>query len=265
MRNRSPLLSALLLAAAVSALSSCSPKPTRFALEREIPLAEGRAGAEARKAVFYAALVDLGAGGAARDLLRAELYGGSSAADYAEAAAKAFAEAYRAEAGPLLREFPEGGAFLCWEDREETELAAASKAALVAKRVKYEYRGGAHGMTTTRHAVLDLGRKERLEFDDAVVGGEAARAELAAAAERALGAALGLPEGAPLTEGGLFRDALDLPADFWFAAEGLGLGWDPYEAGPYALGRLEAVVPWAEAERFLTDRARALARSLPRT
>jgi hypothetical protein len=56
----------------------------------------------------------------------------------------------------------------------------------------------------------------------------------------------GIPDNAPLDQGGFFTDTPEIPENFFLTSTGLGFHWDPIEIGPYVMGSIEIIIPYEE-------------------
>jgi hypothetical protein len=231
---------------------------TRYTLKEEVPLFPDR---QEPSLDFVIDLIDA-VDGAERRLLRQTLYGGLSCEEYADkvfekvksgyAELRAGAEADAEAAGG------KPGASYNWSYYEEFE-AAAYPGLLVVSRRLYVYSGGAHGNSERTYFVLDTALSKRLRLDDLLA--EGARPLLQQRIDAALRARYGDGTDAPLSSIGFFADSAGLSENFFVTDAGLGFCWNPYEIAPYAMGAVEAVLPYAEVESLLNDRGRRLLRS----
>lgn len=110
------------------------------------------------------------------------------------------------------------------------------------------FTGGAHpvGYSNTFNFLLPSG--ELLLLDKIM----ADRAGFLQLAEKEFKLSRGLPETANLQEEGyFFGEPFALPANFVFTSEGLYLIYNVYEAGAYALGPTEYLIPYEKLEGLL--------------
>lgn len=197
--------------------------------------------------------------GAEQRLLRQTLYGGLSCKEYADKVFEAVKSGYaEARASAEAEAGGEPGASYNWAYYEEFE-AAAYPGLLVVSRSLYVYSGGAHGNSERTYFVLDTALSKRLRLDDLLA--EGARPLLQQRLDAALRARYGAGTDAPLSSIGFFADSAGVSENFFVTGAGLGFCWNPYEIAPYAMGAVEAVLPYADIEPLLNDRGKRLGTS----
>jgi hypothetical protein len=49
--------------------------------------------------------------------------------------------------------------------------------------------------------------------------------------------------------------------NYYPAKDGLCFAWSPYDVAPYAVGPVDVVIPWKEAESLLNSKGKALAKA----
>jgi len=216
---------------------------------------------------FEQRLVDGARPGPGREALRAALYGGQAAEDYATATlgrlSAEYAELAEVARASLDPASGSPGASFSWEYLEESRLLWGAANALGLETLRYVFQGGAHGLSERRFAIMDLGTGRLLGPEDLVRS--PGDASLLLEAEAALRLERGLTPGTPLSEGGLFEDSLSaLPSAVGLSALGLVLHWDQYEIGPYALGPIEVTIPLERVRPYLSARAIEIVSALSR-
>ncbi|MDR2494004.1 MAG: RsiV family protein [Spirochaetaceae bacterium] len=181
-----------------------------------------------------------------RDLVCAALYDGMDGAAYREQVVRRETAGYYEAA----KDFLEGGGSFedyggSWDWAYDETVPSQSLLfghILVIERTRYAFTGGAHGNYTVDCAVADTEKRRILTLADVVA--RDALPKTRRLTEAALRERLDIGPEAPLSEGGLFEDAVDLPENFFLTEEGLGFLWNPYEIGPYVMGAIEVVIPY---------------------
>jgi hypothetical protein len=178
------------------------------------------------------------------ELVRALLYGGQSAEEYAAKITDDLKTTYRL----TLEENAEWGFEQSWSYEEEQEVSVTGSYAVIARR-SFIYEGGAHPNHAVQHYVLDVKTPRALCLEDIIV--EEGWPNLYASIDRELRlysdelTGQPLPPEAPLSAGIYFEDSA-VPANFYPAADGLHLQWNPYEIAAYVYGEIEITLSWDE-------------------
>ncbi len=167
----------------------------------------------------------------------------------AEALARDFVAAYDA----FRADFP-GGASFGWALEREIGVEAASRPVLLLQASEMAYTGGAHPNHWVRYHALHLPSGRTLDLE-ALLDPEA-EAPVQALLEAAYRRDAGLPQGAPLTDAGLFDDRIPLVDNVEPTPEGLTFHYNPYAIGPYSMGMIRIRLSWDEVEPHLRSQAR---------
>jgi hypothetical protein len=200
-------------------------------------------------------------------LVRELLYKGQSAADYGRAVV---AEHEKIYAGLRAEWIPQGGARMGsfnWYYTETVKSQTVSvknfmpgrENLLVLTKTTESYLGGAHGNHFTNCFVIDPAALKYLTLDDIFSSPEELRRLLEAELRRRNQ----LPEGAPLSSAGFFKDRIELPENFFLAEKASGgpsedspsmhFFWNTYEIAPYVMGVIEVSLPLGELSRFFRE------------
>lgn len=140
-----------------------------------------------------------------------------------------------------------GGEGLCtWEDQIDGSFLADWKRNKVYVLTYYSFRGGAHGIMTQTCLVFDPKTGAQLSEDD--LFREGYRGPLAKLLQENLARSLAEEGSWPDM---LFTDQVVPNGNFLPDAQGVTWFYQPYEAGPYALGILAAGATWAELKPYL--------------
>jgi hypothetical protein len=107
----------------------------------------------------------------------------------------------------------------------------------------YSYMGGAHGNHATIVATYDTKARRAFTLNDIFLPGY--EKILDKAIENAIRKQFGLAKGAPLSEV-LFNDTVEHNNNFYLTGKGIVFLYNPYEAAAYAMGEIEAFVPFKE-------------------
>ena len=115
----------------------------------------------------------------------------------------------------------------------------------------YRYTGGAHGISWTKGLNYSLDTGELLSLDDFLTDGQ--KAALPAALVRLLCMQHGLDatDTGRLTQMGYYIDDIKPTDNFRASATGITFIYNPYEIGPYSLGRTEIELPYAMMDQLL--------------
>jgi hypothetical protein len=190
-------------------------------------------------------------------LVRDLLYNGLDAEEYGERVIDHYRAQYLGTAKDAGLQADEPSESWNWEYNETIEGTTLSLRRNSTGRIEYfivsrtrdYYLGGAHGMREKRYFIIDPRRIRPLSLEDLIQ--EDAGMELRRLVESELRRHFEIAPGAPLSEGGLFTDLLELTENCFLTPEGLGFHWDPYEIAPYAFGPVEVIVPYDELEEIL--------------
>ncbi|MDR2048427.1 MAG: RsiV family protein [Treponema sp.] len=250
----------IILAFAAAFLSACatSPKPAREGLfftvtcGETVPVAEGSE--DALELSFT--LVDSGENRLG-EFVRGLLYGGQSAEEYAAKIMDDLKTTYHL----TLEENTEWGFSQSWSYEEEQEVSVTGSYALITRH-SFIYEGGAHPDYATLYYVLDVKTPKTLGLEDIVT--EEGRPGFYAFIDRELRrysnekGETPLAPGAPLSSGIYFEDSVT-PSNFYPAADGLHLQWNPYDIAAYVYGIIEITLDWDELADLLSPEGTALA------
>ncbi|MDR0403547.1 MAG: RsiV family protein [Treponema sp.] len=178
------------------------------------------------------------------ELLRALLYGGQSVEEYAAKITDDLITTYRL----TLEENSEWGFDQSWNYSEEQEFSVTGSYALIARH-SFVYTGGAHPNYSTLYYVLDLKTPKALGLEDIIA--EEGLAGFHTAVDRELRRYSDELTDQPLSpetslSGGIFFEDSAVPANFYPAADGLHLHWNPYEIAAYVYGEIEISLDWDE-------------------
>jgi hypothetical protein len=244
----------------VALLSACVtvPKPAQDGLfftvtyGKTVPMSEGSENAlELSFTMVDSEKSPLG------EFVRTLLYGGQSAEDYAAKITDDLETTYRL----TLEENSEWGYDQSWEYTEEQEVSVAGSYAVITRH-SLIYEGGAHPDYSTWYYVLDLEMPKQLALED-IVAKEgwtnfyvSIDKELRLYSNKLTDQPL-LPE-APLSAGIYFEDNVT-PVNFYPAADGLHLQWNPYEIAAYVFGVIDITLGWDELADLLSPEGTKLA------
>ncbi|MDR2144531.1 MAG: RsiV family protein [Treponema sp.] len=188
-----------------------------------------------------------------RDLL----YSGQSAEEYAAKITDDLKTTYRL----TLEENSEWGYDQSWEYTEEQEVSVAGPYALITRQ-NFIYEGGAHPDYATLYYVLDVKTPRALSLEDIIAEKNQPgfyaliNRELRRHSDELTDQPLS-PE-APLSAGIYFEDSVT-PVNFYPAAEGLHLQWNPYDIAAYVFGVIDITIPWNELADLLSPEGTSLA------
>jgi hypothetical protein len=178
------------------------------------------------------------------EFVRSLLYSGQSAEEYAAKITDDLKTTYRF----TLEENSEWGYDQSWEYTEEQEVAVTGSYALITRH-SFIYEGGAHPDYTSSYYVLDIRTPKAFSLEDIIT--EEGLPNFYALINRELRRYSDkltdrpLSPGAPLSAGIYFEDSI-APANFYPAADGLHLLWNPYEIAAYVYGKIEITLDWDE-------------------
>jgi hypothetical protein len=127
--------------------------------------------------------------------------------------------------------------------------AYSGKKYLVVNDSRDYFVGGAHGLRYELYHVYDVAENKELHLADLLKSG--ADVSLKELAIRALQEKYGTGDGAPLTSAHFLTDSPDLPDQFYFTEDGLGLHWGLYEIAPYVNGMQDVAIAWQDAAPLL--------------
>jgi hypothetical protein len=178
------------------------------------------------------------------EFVRDLLYSGQSTEEYAAKIMDDLKTTYRL----TLEENSDWGYDQSWEYTEEQKVSVTGSYALITRH-NFIYEGGAHPDYATLYYVLDIKTPKTLNLEDIIA--EEGRPNFYALVDRELrrysdekGETPLSPE-TPLSAGIYFEDSV-APANFYPAADGLHLQWNPYEIAAYVYGEIEITLNWDE-------------------
>ncbi|MDR2101178.1 MAG: RsiV family protein [Treponema sp.] len=191
-----------------------------------------------------------------KQFFRDVLYQGDSPEKYKEKILRRYEREYLEmyTAAEPEADFPRDS--LNWFYIETMERDKIAPQAVVVRRTRDYYTGGAHGMRETEYFVLDLITMKRLSLEDTISPGSTPA--LKAEVETALRDRAGLGPEKPLSQGIYFEDTVDPSRNFFLNSQGMGFHWDPYEITPYSEGSIEIIIPYNKIMKFLSPQALAL-------
>lgn len=108
------------------------------------------------------------------------------------------------------------------------------------------YTGGAHGMHSIEYHTYSLADGRELILDDLFA--PAQRARLESMIRHRLYESYDAADDDELAAQGFFPQYIAPTENFRLSAEGITFVYNPYEVGCYALGRVEATIPWSELQ-----------------
>jgi hypothetical protein len=138
---------------------------------------------------------------------------------------------------------------------DETHQVTVNGSYAIITRTIYVYSGGAHGNTAVQYFVVNTKKPELIVLDTIVT----------AANMQKLKEIVKLELKAYLESIGIYYDmyydyGFDI-SNYFPVKEGLCFSWSPYEVAPYAVGVVQVVIPWKEAEGLLNSKGKALAKA----
>ncbi len=153
-----------------------------------------------------------------------------------------------------------GGGVYDWEGSLDTEIAWLGTNLVSLFQLRYEYTGGAHGMSSAigRNFILAGGKAREFSLEELFLPGTDWIGALSSACLRELRrqhASWVMPETEPAFRVKSF-DAKYLTA-FNVDRYGLMIHFDPYAVGPYAEGMFHVFVPWSELRALLDPKGPA--------
>lgn len=196
------------------------------------------------------------------EVVRSLLYGGLSAEDHAARVTDDLKTTYRL----TLEENSEWGFDQSWSYDEEIKVSVTGRYAVITQTVSI-YEGGAHGDYTVVPYVLDVETPGAFSLEDIIA--EKSRPAFYALMERELRrysnekSEIPLSPGAPLS-GGIYFDDNVTPSNFYPAADGLHLQWNPYDIAAYAFGVIDITLAWNELADLFSSAGTALAAAYSR-
>lgn len=138
--------------------------------------------------------------------------------------------------------------YTTWEWTTSADMLFLSKKILSLGIENYNYSGGAHPNTYSVYLNYNLETGKKIELKDLVKDKKA----LEKLARSAFLKAKGIQDSkAGIGSDGVFQ----FPENFGITGEGLYFFYNPYEAGPYAAGSLDFVLPWKMLEGICTSPA----------
>ncbi|MDR2143506.1 MAG: RsiV family protein [Treponema sp.] len=191
------------------------------------------------------------------ELVRSFLYGGLSAEDHAAKVTDDLKTTYRL----TLEENSEWGFDQSWTYDEEIKTAVTGPYAVIT-RAMYVYQGGAHGDQTVVPYVFDVETPKKIGLDDIIA--KESRSGFYGIMNRELRlysdakSELPLFPEAPLSSGIYFEDTV-MPSNFYPAADGLHLQWNPAEIAAYVFGVIDITLGWDELANLLSPEGAAMA------
>jgi hypothetical protein len=208
-------------------------------------------------------LIDFAASpaGSPKQLFDNVFYRGLSVQDYARELTRVQTIEYQ-EMGEEVRNNPVimNSAALNWYYSEDLDAPAAGPRLLVISRDRAFYSGGAHPNSDRAYFVFD--REEALQIRLPDIIPEESMSALRRLANRELRAGKKLGPSDSLKKALFFVDEAEIPENFFFSPQGLGLHWNPYEIAPYSEGYVEVIIPFGEIKNLLSPRGQYLAGEL---
>jgi hypothetical protein len=246
------------LAAAILSACATAPKPSgngpffTVTYSETVPAAEGSENAlELSFSLVDTKKNPLG------EVVRSFLYGGLSAEDHAARVTDELKTTYHL----TLEENSEWGFDQSWSYDEEIKAAVTGRYAVITQAVSI-YQGGAHGLYTVVPYVLDVETSKVFSLEDIIA--EKGRTGFYALMDRELRrysnekSETPLSPGAPLSSGIYFEDSVT-PPNFYPAADGLHLQWNPYDIAAYVFGIIDITFAWNELADLLSPEGTSLA------
>jgi hypothetical protein len=197
-----------------------------------------------------------GAAASLEGLIRELLYGNGSPKNYAQRCIAAYKERYMEMKGVLKEYADMRMESLNWQYFEFSEPVVSNSRALIFRRTRDYYLGGAHGMMEKKYFVINREKVKTASIDDLLR--EDAKPALTRSLEEALRFYGGLKSGVPLSAGIFFEDAIPITENFFLSPQGLGFHWDAAEIAPYSEGPVEIILPWDAIEELLSEEGKFL-------
>ena len=142
---------------------------------------------------------------------------------------------------------PEAEGILTWEDRINGSFAGRYKGWINYLLTYYSFRGGAHGLQTVSHIVFD--KETGAVVTEADLFADGYTAPVSALLQESVIQAM-KAEDPELLEL-LIKEALVPNGNFSVGPDGVEWTFQPYEAGPYALGAITAGASWQDLKPYL--------------
>lgn len=158
-----------------------------------------------------------------------------------------FFTAYRKAGAEMPPAMQHSSASMNWESDVRMEVLWNAGNIISMACNRYEFTGGAHGMSTTRLIVWDMQKLRQMTLNDVFKPGY--EDTLRAALEKKLRQEYDIPEEVALNDrehGLLFEKHLALSQNFYLTGKGIGFIYNPYEVAPYAAGPIELYIPFTE-------------------
>jgi hypothetical protein len=191
------------------------------------------------------------------ELVRSLLYGGLSAEDHAAKVTDDLKTTYRL----TLEENREWGFDQSWSYDEEIKVSVTDSYAVISRAVGV-YEGGAHGNYNVVPYVLDLKTPAQISLEDIIA--ESGRPAFYALVDRELRRYSDEKSETPLSpgsslSGGIYLEDTVTPLNFYPAADGLHLQWNPYDIAAYVFGIIDITLTWDELAGLLSPEGTAMA------
>ncbi len=113
----------------------------------------------------------------------------------------------------------------------------------------YGYMGGAHGNHGSSYFSIDLSTNKKLILSNVLT--PAGIKQLPKLLEKNFRKQYMIADNAPLTEAGLFENALHATDNFYLTSKGIGFGYLPYEIGPFSMGEINIFIPFSEITAYI--------------
>jgi len=137
-----------------------------------------------------------------------------------------------------------------WEAKLKATIDYKSDSIIDIKLNHYTFTGGAHGYEGNRSLIFNAKTGKSLSYDQIFKDKKA----FTAFAEKKFREKFKVPAGKNINSTGYMfeKDTFALPQNIFFKENGLLLLFNPYEMAAYAEGAKEMLIPYSEADQFLS-------------
>ncbi|MGA3013271.1 MAG: DUF3298 domain-containing protein [Bacteroidales bacterium] len=113
----------------------------------------------------------------------------------------------------------------------------------------YAFTGGAHGLMTRQHTVVNLWNGKEVELKD--IFKENTEKQISQIIGEKIHMKLHLPTTQSLSDAGFFKDTIKPADNFYITYEGIGFYYNQYDIAPYASGTFDIFIPFSELNEVL--------------
>jgi hypothetical protein len=113
----------------------------------------------------------------------------------------------------------------------------------------YAFTGGAHGLMTRQHTVVNLWNGKEVELKD--IFKENSEQQISQILRAKIYMKLHLPTSQSLADAGFFSDTIKPADNFYITRDGIGFYYNQYDIAPYASGAFDIFIPFSELNDVL--------------